>query len=186
MTGTPSIPTATAELSLSGLKMESSKTVTSTSYQEPKGTKIETPTLKWKTVRKASTLCSWKWTGTHSLKVTLTTLGSVLPATALAPPASEKSTVSTKSKFYSPFSMQKSSRSQNLSPSKILKIKEPQISSGTSAEKHLRGIISLLSKIMKRRPLIKKILSILLLMGCRWSSLREMMRILQSVSKVTK
>jgi len=73
-----------------------------------------------------------------------------------------------------------------LSPSKILKIKEPQILSGTSAEKRLRDIISLLSKIMKRRQLIKKILSTQLLMGCRWSSLREMMRISQSVSKVTK
>jgi len=70
--------------------------------------------------------------------------------------------------------------------SKISKIKEPQILSGISVEKRQRGIISSLSKIMRRRPLIKKILSTPLLMDYRWSSLRDMIKISQSVSKVTK
>lgn len=71
-------------------------------------------------------------------------------------------------------------------PSKISKIKEPQTSLGTSAAKRLRATILSLSKTMRRRLLIKKILSTPLLMGYRWLSLKDMIRILQSVSKVTK
>ena len=70
--------------------------------------------------------------------------------------------------------------------SKILKIREPQKLSGTSVVKHLKATILSLLEIMRRRLPIKKILSTQLLMGFRWFSLREVIRILQSVSKVTK
>jgi hypothetical protein len=77
MTGTLSIPIATAGLLLLGLRMESSKMAISTLCRALKGTKIEIPILKWITVRKASTLCSSKWTGTLSLKRMPMMLGSV-------------------------------------------------------------------------------------------------------------
>ena len=55
----------------------------------------------------------------------------------------------------------------------------------TKAPKFVNPCEALL-EIMRRRLPIKKILSTQLLMGFRWFSLREVIRILQSVSKVTK